>query len=160
MRALVAANVVVAVSFLACAPAAPRPTTAAPKPALPTDAGTDRPVAVGQDVPSLDELAARGPNVAPMMRETIRVSEAATTPIELDAKNGDACYRALVAASSPVRVRAWFEDDKRVRRGEVASAAGLVPPRGPACARKGEKLRLLVEADPGTVARAVVWQAP
>lgn len=95
----------------------------------------------------------------PLMREVLRVADA-TTPSVLAAGATDVCFRASVAASMPVR--AWFEDESRTPRGgQLEASTGLVPPRGPACARKGEKLRLVVDA-PGaaTVARAVVWQAP
>jgi hypothetical protein len=94
----------------------------------------------------------------PLMREVLRAPEAGK-PSELKASS-DTCFRAVVAASGPAR--AWFEDESKVARGEIALAAGLVPPRGPACARKGETLRLIVEPTGGAsrVARAVVWQAP
>jgi hypothetical protein len=170
VRALFAQSVITVIAgaawLIACAPAAQRPVgraVAKPPPAPTVDAGAEAGTAgrAGQEVPSLDALASRGPTDMPMMREALRVPEAAAKPTELEAKTVDTCYRAAVAAGLPVR--AWFEDDKRARRGEVApsSRAGLVPPRGPACARKGETLRLVVEATEGaTIARAVVWQAP
>lgn len=94
------------------------------------------------------------------MREVLR-SDDATKPSLLEVRAADACLRAIVAAGAPVR--AWFEDEKHVARGAELTAAtsGLVPPRGPACARKGETLRLVVDAQGAAVtARAVVWQAP
>ena len=95
----------------------------------------------------------------PLMREVLRVADA-TTPSVLAAGANDVCFRASVAASTPVR--AWFEDEGRVTRGgQLSASTGLVPPRGPACARKGETLRLVVDAaGAATIARAVVWQAP
>ncbi len=95
------------------------------------------------------------------MREVQRVEDA-SRPIEIRAPaDRDVCVRAIVAASRPVR--AWLEDDTKAPRGDVAPAAttGLVPPKGPACARRGEVLRLVLDrgAEP-IVARAVVWQAP
>jgi hypothetical protein len=110
-------------------------------------------------VPSLDALAARGPTDMPLMREVQRVADASARPIELEVKSADSCFRALVASSLPVR--AWFEDDEHAQRGEAAKAAGLVPPHGPVCARKGETLKLVVApSSPTTISRAVVWQAP
>ncbi len=93
------------------------------------------------------------------MREALRVGDA-TKPSVLEVRTTDTCFRAVVAASAPVR--AWFEDDAHATRGaELSGTSGLVPPRGPACARKGETLRLVVEpASPSIIARAVVWQAP
>ena len=151
--------------LVACAGARPaphpRPTTASPDVASGSpDAGTDAAV-FAEPVPNIDALAARGSSEMPLMREVARSSEA-TKPTLLEVRAADACFRAAVAAS--VSVRAWFEDDRHAIRGaELSGAAGLVPPRGPACARKGENLRLIVEApDGGTAitARAVVWQAP
>lgn len=93
------------------------------------------------------------------MREVLRASDAATRRFELEAKAADSCFRAVIAASSPAR--AWFEDDRGAKRGEASIGDGPVPPRGPACARKGEILRLVVEASgPGASTRAVVWSAP
>ena len=114
--------------------------------------------AKGADVPSLDELAARGATDAPMMREVKRLEDV-STPTELDAAAADTCFRAVVASSAPVK--AWFIDATHAPRGEIAESAGLVPPRGPVCAKKGETLRLVVHApNAGTTARAVVWQSP
>lgn len=147
----------------ACAPAPPR--RAAPPPTGPPvlaseDAGADAPPPF-DDVASLDDLARRGPSEAPLMREIVRAADA-TRPTEVAAAGADTCFRAAVVASRPAR--AWFEDGARAPLGEAAAAGlaiVLVPPRGPVCARKGERLRLVVEPE-GTpaVARAVVWQAP
>ncbi|MBX3230173.1 MAG: hypothetical protein KIT84_24930 [Labilithrix sp.] len=127
------------------------------QPSVRVDAGVvDMTPAPGADVPSLDELAARGATDAPLMREAKRIDDA-STPVELDTSAADTCFRALVASSRPVK--AWFADATNAPRGEVADAAGLVPPRGPACAKKGEALRLVIDATtPGTLTRAVVWQ--
>jgi hypothetical protein len=143
-----------------CAPASPRATPPRTQPAAAiVDAGAE-PIAKGEDVPSLDALAARGASDAPLMREVLRVEAAATTRSSELKATTDACYRAVVAASVPVR--AWFEDDAHATRGEIASSTSvLVPPRGPACARKGETLRLVVDpTTPKAIARAVVWQSP
>jgi hypothetical protein len=122
------------------------------------DAGTDA-APLGDEVPSLDALAARGPAELPLMREVLRSADA-TKPSILAPSSADVCFRAVVAASTPIR--AWFEDETHAARGgELSGAMGLVPPRGPACARRGEKLRLVVEpASMSLTARAVVFQAP
>ncbi len=151
-----------ALGVASCAGAAraPAPT---PKQSAPADAGAPPTAArdAGDPVPSLETLAERGPSDAPLMREVQRVADA-SRPIELRAPTDrDVCVRAIYAASRPVR--AWIEDDGKTPRGDVAPAAatGLVPPKGPACARRGERLRLVIDggSDP-IVARAVVWQAP
>ncbi|GEM_PF-1670322 len=152
---------VLAATALACAPASDRRPAPPPRPvaAPPSDAGAEAAAPPEPAVPSLDELAARGPTDLPLMREALRTDDVLSAPVVLEAKSADTCFRALVAASAPVR--AWFEDDARAPRGAHAESAGLVPPRGPACARKGERLRLVVEASsPSVVARAVVWQSP
>lgn len=90
------------------------------------------------------------------MREAQRVADA-SKPYELRADK-DVCVRALFAADRPVK--AWFEDDSKAPRGDVApaSTSSLVPPKGPACAKKGETLKLVIEG--ATTARAVIWQSP
>jgi len=119
-------------------------------------------------VPSLDAIAAEHGRAMPLMTEALRNGEATSKPIELDSKGADTCYRAALASSAPVR--AWFEDDKHSERGEPVTTTtnGLVPPRGPACARKGEVLKLIVRpvvaaggaaAGAPVIARAIVWQS-
>jgi hypothetical protein len=117
------------------------------------------------ELPSLDTIAARGPTEAPLMRERLRVERVA--PRSADLRAGEAlCVRALFAATGPVR--AWFADASGDRRGEIAAAAsGAVPPRGPACAKKGEALHLVVEGAsgedagaPAAAVRAVIFAAP
>jgi hypothetical protein len=149
-------------AVVACARPPPPPTAPPPKLAAPVaDRGEARPDTAPphDEVPSLDVLASRGPCELPLMREVLRSSNA-TTPSVLAAGSGDACFRAVIAASAPVR--AWFEDEARAVRGvELTGSSGLVPPRGPACARRGESLRLVVEpASAAVTARAVVWRAP
>lgn len=126
----------------------------------PTDAAIDAAAArPGEEVPTLDALALRGASEMPLMREVLRSADA-TNPSVLELRSEDTCLRAVVAASAPVRAR--FEDDGHAVRGaELAGTNGLVPPKGPACARKGETLRLVVESEGAAItARAVIWQAP
>jgi len=119
------------------------------------DAGAGPP---SDALPSLDALAARGATDAPLMRELLRVERAAPRSPDVLAPR-DLCVRALFAASGPVR--AWFADAGGATRGEVTTAtSGAVPPRGPACARKGESLHLVIESDAPVLARAVLFAAP
>jgi hypothetical protein len=158
------------------APAQPSPRSIDAGAALGGEAA-ERDGGASEPLPSLEELAARGASEAPLMRERLRIEHAAPRSEELRAER-DLCVRALYAASRPVRV--WFADEGGQRRGEVASGTGgAVPPRGPACVRKGEALRLVVEgalpaSGPGAepaeprktaepaepAARAVVFTAP
>lgn len=143
-----------------CAGAARTPPPA-PKQAPPTDAGAAALADAGVAVASLESLAARGAVDAPLMREVMRVPDA-SRPIEVRAPaDRDVCVRAIVATSRPAR--AWIEDDTKHPRGDVAPEAttALVPPKGPACARRGEVLRVVIDAGAEPiVARAIVWQAP
>ncbi|MBX3201489.1 MAG: hypothetical protein KF894_25355 [Labilithrix sp.] len=152
---LLAAPALAACARTPTAPGAPPP----PPSAIPaaTDGGGSPDAASGARAPSLDELAARAATELPSMREIGRAADA-TTPTVVTTGATDGCFRASLGASTPVR--AWFEDASGDPRGEALSAtAGLVPPRGPVCARRGETLRLVVDAPPGTTARAIVWQS-
>ena len=129
---------------------------------LVSDAGADGAADGGaaDGLPSLDAIAARGATDAPLMREMLRVERAAPRSPDVRADR-DLCVRALFAASRPVR--AWFADEAGNARGEVAAgASGAIPPRGPACAKKGESLHLVVEGEGAgdVAARAVLFAAP
>ena len=148
--------VLVAALVAACggAPAEPAKTpdgaarSAAGKPAPSTASAADL-------LPSLDVLAARGPTLAPLMREALRVPDAKTKP-ELKPER-DTCVRAVIAASGPVKV--FFADAKSTPRGDAFEGSeGIVPPNGPACVKGGDVVRLVVEGD--AAARAVVFAAP
>jgi hypothetical protein len=159
--AVVAVTLLLAASFLGCG--GPHARGSSPRTNTPSALGDGGSASAdagpGEDVPSLDAIAARGANEAPLMREVLRVSDA-SRPIELPPRDRDACYRVAVAASHPIRAR--IEDATKTPRGDATPSATstFVPLRGPACAKKGEVLRLVVDAEPGTIARAVVWQAP
>jgi hypothetical protein len=149
-----------------CAGSSPRSPGAIPSSkdagAASLDAGTDATIeAAGEPLLSLDELAARGATDAPLMREIARVQDTSNALVVRDPAR-DACFRAAFSASAPVR--ASLVDQTGAPRGEISLAAttGLVPPRGPACARKGESLRLVIESDQAgkLLSRAVVWQSP
>jgi hypothetical protein len=135
--------------------------TPAAHPASAADGGLD----AGSDgdpssdgLASLDALAARGATDAPLMREALRVEHASPRSPDVRADR-DLCVRALFAASRPVR--AWFADEAGAARGEVAiGVSGSVPPRGPACVKKGESLHLVVEGEGPVAARAVLFAAP
>lgn len=135
------------------------PQTPAPAPKQASVADASAPVVdagTGEPHESLDALATRGAGEVALMREAQRVADA-SKPWELRADK-DVCVRALFAADRPVK--AWFEDESKSPRGDVAPASisSLVPPKGPACAKKGETLKLVIEG--AIVARAVIWQSP
>ncbi len=115
----------------------------------------------GSPLASLDAIAARGPTDAPLMREVLRVDRAAPRSPDVKADR-DLCVRALFA--SAVTVRASLVDQRGAPRGDAAiGAVGAVPPRGPACIKKGEAVHLVVESVPArgdAMARAVIFAAP
>ena len=131
----------VAAAVTAACSTPPPVTRVEPHPGAP-DAG---PVDAG--LPSFEALVLRGAP-QPAMREVARVER--TTALS---PTVDTCYRAVVASDGDVK--ASFVDANGPR-GEPG-ATGLVPPRGPVCARKGETLRFVLEGAP---ARAILWQAP
>lgn len=150
---------------MACGAARP---TAKPQPVIAPekDGGPDTstlPIK-GPALPTLDAIATTGEAELPEMREVLRTPDAMQPTVVPVLTDG--CFRASFAASAPVR--AGFVDDSGAPRGaESTGMASLVPPRGPACARKGEALRLVIErlADAGApdtpiAARAVVWRSP
>lgn len=147
------------IALAACAAAPTRVAKPAPPPPVARDAGVaDMTPVAGAELPSLDDLAERGEPLA--MHEVKRASDV-KAPLAVDAAGADTCFRAVVAASHPTR--SWFEDAGNVIRGEVAerTGTGLVPPRGPVCAKKGEELRLVVMApNAGTTTRAVIFASP
>jgi hypothetical protein len=107
-------------------------------------------------VASFDELVARGASIAPLMKPGERV--AAGGAVRFDR---DGCVTVVYAANRPVRL--WLEDRDQAQRGEASNAAsGAVPPRGPACARRGEELRLVVQGggDPTLLLRAIAFVSP
>lgn len=123
-------------------------------PSAPASSAATRPTII-DSLPSLDALAARGPTVAPLMREALRAADAKTKPeVKPDR---DTCVRAAIAATKPVK--AFFADAKGAPRGDAFDGTeGVVPPNGPACVKRGDVVRLIVEGDAS--ARAVVFAAP
>lgn len=130
----------------------PKPPTPAPSTGR-TPPGATPPAS--DPLPSLDALAARGPTVAPLMREALRAPDAKAKPeVKPDR---DTCLRAAIAATGPVK--AFFADAKGAARGDAFEGTdGTVPPSGPACVKRGDVVRLVVEGE--AAARAVVFAAP
>ena len=120
--------------------------------AAPRAIGVPTPPQLGPDaadpLPSLDVLAAAD---VPEMRELIRLEDASKVALTAEV---DACFRANVGVVG--QTRAWFEDAGGPR-GEVSVGTGLVPPRGPVCVRRGEPLRLVIDA---SAVRVVIWRSP
>jgi hypothetical protein len=146
-------------ALVACG--APAPAAPPASRAIAPDGGAEAaaPEQGADGTPSLDALAARGPTDAPLMREALRLEHASPRSPDIRAER-DLCLRAVFAAPRPAR--AWFADESGAARGEITSSAtgtGTAPPRGPACAKKGEALHLVVETSEPP-ARAVIFAAP
>lgn len=111
---------------------------------------------------SIDALAARGPIDAPLMRELLRVPNVLSKSPEIRAER-DQCIRVLASANAAVKL--WLVDGAGAPRGDAAAVTAApvarVPASGPACAKKGESLRLVVEGGAATtLVRAVVFALP
>jgi len=83
--------------------------------------------------------------------------------LELREAERDVCLRAVFWSAEPLELA--FVDATKLPRGDAthgaAGAVGLVPPRGPACMRKGETLRLVPPRGvPDGPARVVLLRAP
>ena len=110
----------------------------------------------------LEALAQRGPTDAPLMREIARVPNVLPKTADIAAER-DQCVRMLVSSSALVKLS--LVDASGATRGEpttvTTAPVAKVPAGGPACVKKGEALRLVVEgAPPGATVRAVVFASP
>jgi hypothetical protein len=142
----------------------------APPPARPPVASADAGAEAGGSAPtprvaSLDELEARGPTDAPLMKKIAALEITRLAPTSEIAASTDQCLRATFASSRPVR--AAFVDETGAQRGDAASAtSGTVPPQGPMCMKKGERVRVVfrasdeIGASESVIVRIVVFSAP
>jgi hypothetical protein len=105
-------------------------------------------------------LSARGPSLAPGMREVTR-NESAGDPVELARAEGrDACVRVAFEATAPV-VATLSDAEGNVLASSVApTVEGVLGPRGPVCIRRGDRVSARAEgADAGAIAvRWVAWE--
>ena len=129
-----------------------------------TDAGIARDGGAELDtLPTLADLAARAPLVAPGMREAAKAEQAgdrARTDV-VRAVTRDLCARVAFVASAPVTAR--LEDGAGNVLARVAAAqAGALGERGPVCVRRGDVIRVSFDASLETRARVrwVGWAAP
>lgn len=110
--------------------------------------------------PNLFEpIEARGPSIAPGMRQVAR-RESAGEKIELlRADQQDTCIRVAFAAAMPVVAKLVDGAGNAVATTAAAAAEGLLGEKGPICIRKGEAVSVMV-AGPGAAIRWVAWAAP
>ena len=138
---------------------APRATS---QPARGLDAGADDADAATSTVLTLDLLAARGPWLAPGMREAARVETEGARSVRRElvrAAGRDLCARVVFAAGTTVH--AWLEDDAGGVLADGGRAeSGALGARGPVCVRRGDAIVLRAESDAPTSLRVVAWSAP
>jgi hypothetical protein len=157
-----------ALALAACAQAvpettrAPAPPSAAPTPPQAPAPSSTAPVGA-EGLPSLEALAARGPSVAPGMREAARgeivTASGAAERSLVRADLADACVRVTLVAQPAVH--AWLTDTRGDRLTDVNDAtSALLAPLGPVCIRKGDAVTLHVEAQAPHAARFVAWTSP
>ncbi len=141
----------------ACGAAVSVPLPSPPTPAPTQPSAASAPPASPPE--SYDDLAARGPTLAPGMGEIARRSSSGDAVELLRATAGDACVRVAFAAEAPVAAK--LVDGK----GEALATAGpalqgALGERGPVCVRKGELVQAVAEGAGKAHVRWVAWQAP
>jgi hypothetical protein len=108
---------------------------------------------------AFDTLAARGPTLAPGMREVAR-KESTTDAVELvKADARDACVRVAFDATTPVSAKLVDHAGNVLAASESPDLDGVLGARGPVCIRKGDVVRGLAEGS-GVRVRWVAWEAP
>jgi hypothetical protein len=133
----------------------PAPSASTPVPAAVTSAETPVP----DTVPSFDVLAARGPALAPGMREVAR-KEGAPAAVDLvKAETRDACVRVAYAASAPVTASLVDHAGGVLAASEAPATEGALGAKGPVCIRKGDVVRGITDAA-GVHVRWLAWSAP
>ena len=112
-------------------------------------------------LPTLAALAARGPLVAPGMREVAK-GEPSGDLMRADvvrAESRDLCARVAFVATAPLTAR--LEDAAGTALAQVsATDAGTLGDRGPVCVRKGDVIRVRFDAPRATRVRWVAWTSP
>ena len=113
----------------------------------------------GVSAPSFESLAARGPAVAPGMREVTRTVSAGDKVEIARAGGRDACVRVVFEASSPVVARLLDGEGNVLASSEAPAIGGVLGERGPVCVRKGETVMGVAEGTEPSV-RWVAWESP
>ena len=135
--------------------ARPRATTPSAGPAKSTPADA---------LPSLDDIAARGPSLAPGMRAVARKESFLERDLRVDAVSAndrDVCARVLFVASAPVTARLENAAGDVLSTTDAPSESGALGARGPVCIKKSDTIRLAFAAAPVRVlVRWVAWASP
>jgi len=137
--------------------------TAEPLPSPPPPAVTPASSATGapaaESLAAFEALAARGPTVAPGMREVAR-KEGGAEPVDLARADGrDTCIRVAFLATAPVSARLVDGTGNVLAAGGDPSTDGVLALKGPVCIRKGNVVKGVAEGN-GARVRWVAWEAP
>jgi len=147
--------------LLACACGVAARSAATGSPPAPRRAA-DTPPEAGDASPGTDPfeaIEARGPSMAPGMRQIAR-RESAGEKVELvRAEQQDTCIRVAFEAAVPVVAKLVDGAGNALAATGAAAVEGLLGEKGPICIRKGEAASVLVDGPPATV-RWVAWAAP
>jgi hypothetical protein len=108
---------------------------------------------------TFEALAARGPAIAPGMREASRkVSDGGIVELA-KAEGRDACVRVAFEAIAPVTAKVVDGAGRVLAVASSPSASGVLGERGPVCIRRGDVVKGLVDGPPSRV-RWMTWEAP
>jgi hypothetical protein len=116
------------------------------------------PAASASDDAALAALAARGPSVAPGMREAARVRSSGARVVVARAGERDACVRVAFEASAPVLAKLVDAAGNVLAALDAPAQDGVLGARGPVCVRKGDAVSA-VAAGPDGGASSVRWVA-
>lgn len=153
--------------LLACACGAAVRQTAEPPPTPPSAAASAAPSSSASSAGPLtaesraafEALAARGPALAPGMREVAR-RESGAEAVELGRADGrDACVRAAFSASLPVSAKLLDAKGVVLAATGEAGTDGVLGAKGPVCVRKGDVVKGVAEGT-GARVRWIAWEAP
>jgi hypothetical protein len=140
---------------LACAHAAPAATPATRK----TTARTVAAAMEAEAAPAFAALAARGPRVAPGMREVARMQNTGDKVEIAHAERRDSCVRVAFEASSPVVAKLVDAQGNILASSDAPATGGVLGEHGPVCVRRGDAVSALAEGS-GASVRWMAWASP
>ena len=108
---------------------------------------------------SFASLVARGPLVAPGMREVAHLLSTGDRIEITRAQGRDACVRVAFEASSPVVAKLLDGGGNVLASSAAPTTGGVLGERGPVCIRKGDAVLATAEG-PGSSIRWVAWASP
>jgi hypothetical protein len=109
--------------------------------------------------PAFAALAARGPRVAPGMREVARMQNTGDKVEIAHAEGRDACVRVAFEASSPVVAKLVDAQGNILASSDAPATGGVLGEHGPVCVRRGDAVSALAEGSSASV-RWIAWASP